>query len=73
MSRYSRNKDINNYIKSLIKKTKWTCAPGTKHFALISPLGKKITIPGSPSDHRAFSNFVRNIEKIKVSESAMLH
>lgn len=61
MRRISKNKDINNFVRSLIKLSNWTAVRGTKHVALLSPLGKRITVLSTPSDRRAYINFKKDI------------
>ena len=42
----------------------WRFNNRKKHGALITPSGKKITVPSSPSDRRAFKNFSNDIQTI---------
>lgn len=63
MKKYSSNKDIHKFILKLIK-NKWSYASGKRHGSLYTPYGKRITVPGSPSDRRAFKNFVKDIERL---------
>jgi len=69
MRRFSKNKDINKFIKKLISGGKWSCLRGKKHPYLYSPKGKRITVPSTPSDHRAYQNFKRDIMKVIVHET----
>ncbi|MBT0068284.1 hypothetical protein J4H69_20265 [Vibrio alginolyticus] len=64
MRRFSKNKDINAFIRQLIKSKQWYCVQGGKHCSLFSPAGKRITIPSTPSDYRAYKNFKKDIERI---------
>lgn len=59
---YSLDKDINKYVKGLIKKG-WSFTRGGKHACLISPGDRKFPVPGSPSDSRSFYNFKHRMEK----------
>lgn len=59
--KYCRNRDINNLVKRLVQDG-WTFCWGGKHGKLYRPLGEfAITVPASPSDHRAFLNFKRDL------------
>lgn len=62
MRKYNSNKDIQKLVNSLIKKN-WQYQPGKKHGSLRSPKGMKITIPGSPSDKRAYRNFLKDTQR----------
>lgn len=70
MRKMSKDKDINKFVLSLLKLSCWTAVPGTKHIALLSPLGKRITIPTTPSDRRAYINFKKDILRIISNEAA---
>ncbi|NOI12808.1 hypothetical protein F0252_02185 [Vibrio hepatarius] len=70
MRRMSKDKDINNFLRSLMKLSCLTSIRGTKHIALLSPLGKRITIPSTPSDRRAYINFQKDILRIISNEAA---
>lgn len=63
MKRFSKNKEINVYIRQLIKYAHWSCAQGKRHNSIFSPLGKRITVPSTPSDYRAYLNFKKNIQR----------
>lgn len=58
--RYSANKDIRTEVRALIRKG-WHFSWGGKHGKLISPSGRKFTVPTSPSDHRSLLNFRRDV------------
>lgn len=62
MRKYSSDKDIHKLVCSLIKKN-WRYQRGTKHGSLRSPNGLKITISGSPSDRRAYRNFLKDTQR----------
>lgn len=53
MRRFSKDKDINKFIKNLMRERKWYCLRGKKHPYLYSPKGKRITVPSTPSDFSA--------------------
>ena len=60
MSKYSSDKDINKMVRRLLKKG-WTIRPGKKHRQVVSPFGRRVTIPSTPSDHRASKNFIHQV------------
>jgi len=62
MRKYSSNKDIQKLVSSLIKQS-WQYQRGKKHGSLLSPKGIRITIPGSPSDRRAYRNFLKDTQR----------
>lgn len=63
MKKFSSDKDIQKFVAMLIR-SGWVYMRGSKHGKLRSPEGKKITVPGSPSDKRAYKNFVTDIRRI---------
>lgn len=63
MKKYSSNKDINKLVNTLIKRG-WFVRDGKKHASIISPEGRKVIIPSTPSDWRAFYNFNRYVKNI---------
>lgn len=63
MKRYSNDKNINQEVRALIK-SGWTVKRGSKHARVISPSGCYLTVPSTPSDHRAWLNFSRDIKEI---------
>ncbi len=75
MCKYSADKELNKLIRSLVTQG-WVYVRKRKHGRLTSPdKDYTTTVPGSPSDHRAFVNFKQDIlriekqSKIKVLES----
>ncbi len=57
MKRYSASKDINVIVRQLIHQG-WLFQRGKTHGKLYHPRGAKcLTVPTTPSDHRAFLNF----------------
>lgn len=62
MRKYSSNKDIHKLVNSLVKQD-WHYQRGKKHGSLRSPKGIRITIPGSPSDKRAYRNFLKDTQR----------
>jgi len=69
MKRFSNNKDIQICIKNLIKLHHWQFSNGKKHNCLFSKAGKRITVPSTPSDRRAYQNFRKDIERIIKNEA----
>jgi hypothetical protein len=68
--KYSSCKEINVLVKSLVGMG-WHFRRGSKHGKLCSPSGRLIvTVPGSPSDGRAFRNFKRDVQR--AASSAMV-
>ena len=63
MKKYSNDKEINKEVKMLISQG-WTPHRGGKHGAIVAPSGMKITIPGTPSDRRAYRNFRRDVRHL---------
>lgn len=70
MKRYSNNKDINQEVQMLIK-SGWKVKNGSKHAKVISPEGHRLIIPSTPSDHRAWLNFSRDIRKINKKQGVL--
>jgi hypothetical protein len=64
MTQYSKNKDVAEFVRQLIK-TGWRYQMGGRHGKLTSPMGKSLPVPCSPSDRRAFLNFKRDIRKLE--------
>jgi len=62
MRKYSNDKNIHLLVHRLIA-LGWRYHQGKKHGAIISPTGKKMTIPSTPSDYRAFYNFRSDIRR----------
>lgn len=64
MIRFSKEPRINDFV---IKKIKvgWSYRKGKKHNILISPNNRKIPIPSTPSDHRAYLNFIKNVRLLE--------
>lgn len=61
--KYCASKDINQLVKSLICRG-WCFRRGRKHGRLSSPDGRaNLSVPSTPSDHRAFLNFRRDVRQ----------
>ncbi|RZJ21665.1 MAG: hypothetical protein EON51_10310 [Acinetobacter sp.] len=61
MKKYSNDKELNKFIRQLIKDDIASFRPGKKHDFLLVNQIQKITIPGTPSDQKAFLNFKTDI------------
>jgi len=67
MKKYSKDKNISNKVK-LLQRNGWLYRQGGKHGMIISPGGKKLSIPGTPGDRRSWKNFNSVIKRIEHSE-----
>lgn len=61
--KYSNDKDIATFVHDLVRNG-WRYHIGGRHGKLVSPTGRRMPVPGTPSDHRAFLNFKRDIRKL---------
>jgi hypothetical protein len=62
--KYCSCKEINALVKALVQDG-WSFCRGGKHGKLLEPSGKFVlTVPSSPSDHRAFLNFKRDVRHV---------
>ncbi len=59
----SGDKNIQTLAEQVIASGLVTPVRGTKHMALVRADGHKMTIPGSPSDHRAYMNWRSDIRR----------
>jgi hypothetical protein len=66
--RYSNNKEVSALVQTLVK-SGWQYMNGRKHGKLIAPNGRKLAVPGTPSDRRAHMNFRRDTRRLD-SEAA---
>ena len=66
--KFSNDKRINALVKKL-KRFGWNVQKGKKHYVIVSPHGKKHTIPSTPSDWRASRNFQADINRRKRKEA----
>lgn len=65
MKKYSSDKNINNFVHQIIKYNGWEKYRHRRHLILLSPYGRKLTVPGSPSDQRAFYNFKSDVRRLQ--------
>ncbi|WOG26260.1 hypothetical protein [Endozoicomonas sp. 8E] len=56
MKHISKDRRIEKLVMDLLK-LGWIYQGGKKHGKVISPAGKKLAVPGTPSDVRAYFNF----------------
>lgn len=65
--KYCSCKDINSLVRVLVRQG-WSFGWGGKRGKLRMPSGKyTLTVPTSPSDHRAFLNFKRDVQHAMLS------
>lgn len=63
--RYCRSPEINTLVTELVRQG-WRFSRGRKHGRLSAPEGRgALTIPGTPSDRRAWMNFRRDVQHMK--------
>jgi hypothetical protein len=61
--RYSNNKEVADLVRALVKKG-WRYMNGKKHGRIIAPDGRKLAVPGTPSDWRASMNFQQDVRRL---------
>ncbi len=62
--RYCRMPEIDRIVSQLVQQG-WQFRRGRKHGRLYAPLGCGVlTVPGTPSDRRAWLNFRRDVRKL---------
>ena len=66
MSRWSTDSRINAFVNQKIKDG-WTVRKGKKHAVLIAPNQRRIAIPSSPSDCKAYLSFTRYVKYLYAS------
>lgn len=72
MCKYSSDKELNKLIRKLVAEG-WVYVRKRKHGMLKSRASNtKTTVPGSPSDRRAFMNFKQDIQRLEKKGSAEL-
>lgn len=65
---YSKDKDISVLVSKAVK-SGWSFKSGRKHGSVFSPKGKRLIVPSTPSDMRAYYNFRNQMKKIAITES----
>ncbi|WP_445772139.1 hypothetical protein [Rheinheimera sp.] len=63
MKKYSNDKNINTLVHRLLKQNRWQIRQG-RHPVLIAPTGRRLAVPGTPSDRRAFLNFKHDVRRL---------
>lgn len=61
--RYSNNKEVAAMVRTLVNKG-WRYMSGKTHGKIIAPNGRKLAVPGTPSDWRASMNFQRDARRL---------
>ena len=61
--KYSNDKTVSALVRTLVS-SGWKYVNGKTHGKLVAPNGRKIAVPGTPSDWRASLNFRRDIRRI---------
>ena len=61
--RYSNNKAVAALVRALVNKG-WRYMNGKKHGKIIAPNGRRLAVPGTPSDWRASMNFQRDVRRV---------
>jgi len=63
MKKYSNNKEINSYVKQLLK-ADWTLVRHKNHPIIKSPNGRRIAVPSSPSVKSSVEDFFHAVKRI---------
>lgn len=61
--RYSNDKTVSALVRTLVR-SGWQYMNGKTHGKLVAPNGRRLAVPGTPSDWRANLNFRRDIRRI---------
>lgn len=61
---YSKDKDLNEYVKQLLKHKSFRIISGKKHDQLCILEQRKIAIPSTPSKQRSYIEFKNNVKRI---------
>jgi predicted RNA binding protein YcfA (HicA-like mRNA interferase family) len=61
--RYSNDKTVSALVRTLVR-SGWQYVNGKTHGKLVAPNGRRLAVPGTPSDWRANLNFRRDIRRI---------
>ncbi len=61
--RYSNDKTVSALVRTLVR-SGWQYVNGKTHGKLVAPNGRRLAVPGTPSDWRASLNFRRDIRRI---------
>ena len=61
--RYSNDKTVSALVRTLVR-SGWQYVNGKTHGKLVAPNGRRLAVPGTPSDWRANLNYRRDIRRI---------
>lgn len=62
--RFSNNSKINQLVIQLLRIGWRVRKKKRRHFVLIAPNNRRMAIPSTPSDYRAFDNFFSSVKKL---------
>ena len=65
--RYSNDKTVSALVRTLVR-SGWQYVNGKTHGKLVAPNGRRLAVPGTPSDWRASLNFLRDIRRIAATK-----
>lgn len=65
--RYSNDKTVSALVRTLVR-SGWQYVDGKTHGKLVAPNGRRLAVPGTPSDWRASLNFRRDIRRIAATK-----
>ena len=65
--RYSNDKTVSALVRTLVR-SGWQYMNGKTHGKLVAPNGRRLAVPGTPSDWRASLNFRRDIRRIAATK-----
>ena len=63
--KYSNDRNVSDVVRDLVRNG-WRYHMGGRHGKLVSPSGRRMPVPCTPSDYRAFLNFKRDVRKLLV-------
>jgi predicted RNA binding protein YcfA (HicA-like mRNA interferase family) len=64
MGRFSTDKNIDSLVRELLNEG-WQSSKRKRHWQIVSPIGRTLTVPFTPSDNRAWMNFRSDIKRVK--------
>ncbi len=65
--RYSNDKTVSALVRTLVRSGR-QYVNGKTHGKLVAPNGRRLAVPGTPSDWRAGLNFRRDIRRIAATK-----
>ena len=65
--RYSNDKTVSALVRTLVR-SGWQYVNGKTHGKLVAPNGRRLAVPGTPSDWRASLNFRSDIRRIAATK-----